>query len=90
MGILDPGIWFEQCTIRVHKATKASSSNVAQAGNEVSPVFGRYVDFSSGHTDDKRMPSNSAGAAVVTLVHRQLEEERAQLNSEDRISGFSD
>ena len=90
MGISDPAVWFEQCTICVHKATKASSSNDAPAGNEVSPVFGRYADSSSDHTDDKRMPSNSVGAAVVTWFHHQLEEECAQPNSEDRIFGFSD
>ena len=66
IGILDPAIWFEQCTIRVHKATKASSRNVAQAGNGVSPVFGRYADSNSDQRDDKRMHSNSAGADVVT------------------------
>ena len=66
MGISDPAIWFKQCTIRVHKVTKASGSNLAQAGNEVGVVFGQYADSCSDQRDDKRMPSNSAGAAVVT------------------------
>ena len=90
MGISDPAIWFKQCTIRVHEVTKASSSDLAQAGNEVGLVFGRYADSCSDQRDDKRMPSNSAGAAVVTWFHHQLEEECAQPNSEDRISRFSD
>ena len=90
MGISDPAIWFKQCTICVHEVTKTSGSDLAQAGNGVGLVFGRYADSCSDQRDDKRMPSNSAGAAFVTWFHHQLEEECAQPNSEDRISGFSD
>ena len=85
MGISDPAIWFKQCTIHVHKVTKVSGSNLAQARNEVGLVFGRYADSCSDQRDDKRMPSNSTGAAVFTWFRYQLEEECAQPNSEDRI-----
>ena len=85
MGISDPAIWFKQYTIHVHEVTKVSGSDLAQARNEVGLVFGRYADSCSDQRDDKRMPSNSTGAAVFTWFHYQLEEECAQPNSEDRI-----
>ena len=72
--------------ICVHEVTKASSSNVSP---EVSPVFGRYGGCSSDQKDDKRIPSNNTGVAVLTWFHHRLEE-RSQTNSQDRISGFSD
>ena len=56
---------------------------------EVSPVFGRYGGCSSDQKDDKRIPSNNTGVAVLTWFHHRLEE-RSQTNSQDRISGFSD